>query len=121
VTLNRRICGPSPGAGAGAHRAGDQASAPRQYLLFRLSGGKTLLSHLGMTGAYRFEGLQVQVEPLPRAHSREKHDHLILDLATPSMESCGWSIMTRGASVSSICSATAEEPTLPASAPSRWQ
>lgn len=55
-----------------------------KYLLFRLSGGKTLLSHLGMTGSYRFEAFQFRqpgryYEPTVD----EKHDHLALDLSHP--------------------------------------
>jgi formamidopyrimidine-DNA glycosylase len=55
-----------------------------KYLLFRLSGGVTLLSHLGMTGSYRFESFKYKdpsryYEPRPE----EKHDHLLLDLEHP--------------------------------------
>lgn len=55
-----------------------------KYLLFRLSNGKTLLSHLGMTGTYRFEAFTFKEpsryhEPRPE----EKHDHLVLDLSHP--------------------------------------
>ncbi|MHB1102325.1 MAG: bifunctional DNA-formamidopyrimidine glycosylase/DNA-(apurinic or apyrimidinic site) lyase [Devosia sp.] len=55
-----------------------------KYLLFRLSSGKTLLSHLGMTGSYRFEALTFKepsryYEPRPE----EKHDHLVLELSHP--------------------------------------
>jgi formamidopyrimidine-DNA glycosylase len=52
-----------------------------KYLLFRLSSGETLLSHLGMTGSYRFEGFAFKgasryFEP----DQNEKHDHLRLEL-----------------------------------------
>ena len=55
-----------------------------KYLLFRLSGGKTLLSHLGMTGSYRFEAFAFKgpsryYEPTPQ----QKHDHLVLELTHP--------------------------------------
>jgi formamidopyrimidine-DNA glycosylase len=55
-----------------------------KYLLFRLSGGATLLSHLGMTGSYRFDAFRYKepsryYEPRPE----EKHDHLLLDLDHP--------------------------------------
>ena len=50
-----------------------------KYLLFTLSSGKTLLSHLGMSGNFRF-GL-----PDPQTtnvnHGFEKHDHVILELS----------------------------------------
>lgn len=55
-----------------------------KYLLFRLSGGKTLLSHLGMTGSYRFEDFKFK-EP-SRYHEptqQQKHDHLVLELTHP--------------------------------------
>jgi formamidopyrimidine-DNA glycosylase len=56
-----------------------------KYLLFRLSGGRTLLSHLGMTGSYRFETFTYKepsryYEPRPE----EKHDHLLLELEHPA-------------------------------------
>lgn len=41
-----------------------------KYLLFGLSSGETLLSHLGMTGNYRF-GL---------ANAAEKHDHVLVEV-----------------------------------------
>ena len=44
-----------------------------KYLLIELSGGMTLLSHLGMTGNYRFFN-----PPEPGAF--EKHDHVIFEL-----------------------------------------
>jgi formamidopyrimidine-DNA glycosylase len=52
-----------------------------KYLLFRLSSGETLLSHLGMTGSYRFEGFTFKnasryFEP----DQDPKHDHLRLEL-----------------------------------------
>jgi formamidopyrimidine-DNA glycosylase len=52
-----------------------------KYLLFRLSSGETLLSHLGMTGSYRFEGVTFKnasryFEP----DQDPKHDHLRVEL-----------------------------------------
>jgi len=46
-----------------------------KYLLLELSSGKTLLSHLGMTGNYRF------FNP-PQANEFEKHDHVVFELAS---------------------------------------
>lgn len=56
-----------------------------KYLLFRLSTGKTWLSHLGMTGSFRFAELRYKepsryYEPNPD----EKHDHVVLTLETKS-------------------------------------
>lgn len=45
-----------------------------KYLMFDLSNGQTLLSHLGMTGNYRFFAL-----PSPNAF--EKHDHVVFELS----------------------------------------
>lgn len=55
-----------------------------KYLLFRLSSGQTLLSHLGMTGSYRFEGFKFK-EPSRyfEPDQDEKHDHLRLALTHP--------------------------------------
>lgn len=55
-----------------------------KYLLFRLSTGKTWLSHLGMTGTYRFEDFKFK-EPSRYYEPTEdrKHDHLILELTHP--------------------------------------
>ena len=55
-----------------------------KYLLFRLSSGQTWLSHLGMTGTYRFAEFGYKApsryyEPA----TPEKHDHLVLDLGHP--------------------------------------
>lgn len=55
-----------------------------KYLLIGLSNGKTVLSHLGMTGSYRFaeHGIDkppryYEVEPTP------KHDHMVWDISHP--------------------------------------
>lgn len=87
VTLNRKdLRFPFPNdlsealTGATIESVGRRA----KYLLFRLSTGKTLLSHLGMTGSFRFvdfkfKGPSRYYEPT----QEEKHDHLVLDLAHP--------------------------------------
>jgi formamidopyrimidine-DNA glycosylase len=52
-----------------------------KYLLFRLSSGETLLSHLGMTGSYRFEGFAFkEASRYFEPDQNEKHDHLRLEL-----------------------------------------
>jgi len=56
-----------------------------KYLLFRLSTGKTWLSHLGMTGSFRFAELKFKepsryYEPVVD----EKHDHVAMELETKS-------------------------------------
>lgn len=55
-----------------------------KYLLFRLSTGKTWLSHLGMTGSYRFEDFKFK-DPSRYYEPDEdrKHDHLVLELTHP--------------------------------------
>ncbi|WP_421761582.1 bifunctional DNA-formamidopyrimidine glycosylase/DNA-(apurinic or apyrimidinic site) lyase [Devosia sp.] len=55
-----------------------------KYLLFRLSSGATWLSHLGMTGSYRFEDFKFK-EPSRYYEPDEdrKHDHLVLELDHP--------------------------------------
>ncbi len=55
-----------------------------KYLLFRLSSGATWLSHLGMTGSYRFEEFRLKepsryYEPVQAA----RHDHLMVTLSHP--------------------------------------
>ena len=55
-----------------------------KYLLFRLTSGKTWLSHLGMTGAYRFKGFKFK-EPSRYYEPGEdnKHDHVVMQLSHP--------------------------------------
>ncbi len=55
-----------------------------KYLLFHLSGGKTWLGHLGMTGAYRFAEFKFK-EPSRyyEPAETEKHDHLVMELSHP--------------------------------------
>lgn len=64
-----------------AGRTVEQVGRRAKYLLLRLSGGLTLLSHLGMTGTYRFAGFTYKdrsryYEPNPLS----VHDHLLLEL-----------------------------------------
>lgn len=55
-----------------------------KYLLFRLSGGMTWLSHLGMTGTYRFEDFKFKDASRYYEPSEDrKHDHMVLDLTHP--------------------------------------
>ena len=62
----------------------DQLDRRAKYLLFRLTGGKTWLSHLGMTGSYRFEGFRYKEASRYYEPSEDrKHDHLVLTLAHP--------------------------------------
>ncbi|WP_375452356.1 bifunctional DNA-formamidopyrimidine glycosylase/DNA-(apurinic or apyrimidinic site) lyase [uncultured Devosia sp.] len=56
-----------------------------KYLLIGLSNGKTVLSHLGMTGSWRFAEHAIdkppryyEIEPVPR------HDHMVWALSHPS-------------------------------------
>ena len=55
-----------------------------KYLLFRLSGGKTWLGHLGMTGAFRFAG--VKLKESSRYYEPGEnivHDHVVMELTHP--------------------------------------
>lgn len=63
----------------------EQAGRRAKYLLFRLSTGSTWLSHLGMTGSYRFAELRFK-EPSRYYEPTvdEKHDHVVLTLDTPN-------------------------------------
>jgi formamidopyrimidine-DNA glycosylase len=55
-----------------------------KYLLFRLSGGETWLSHLGMTGAFRFaEGRFKEPSRYYEPAEDEKHDHVVMHLSHP--------------------------------------
>jgi len=56
-----------------------------KYLLFRLSGGKTWLGHLGMTGAFRFaEGRFKEPSRYYEPAEDEKHDHVRFELTHPA-------------------------------------
>ncbi|NGP16871.1 bifunctional DNA-formamidopyrimidine glycosylase/DNA-(apurinic or apyrimidinic site) lyase [Devosia aurantiaca] len=55
-----------------------------KYLLMSLSNGKTLLSHLGMTGSWRFA--EHGIDKPPRYYepgTEPKHDHMIWELFHP--------------------------------------
>jgi formamidopyrimidine-DNA glycosylase len=55
-----------------------------KYLLMELSGGATLLSHLGMTGAYRFA--EHPIDKPPRYYELEpvpNHDHMVWEISHP--------------------------------------
>ncbi|NMA99871.1 MAG: bifunctional DNA-formamidopyrimidine glycosylase/DNA-(apurinic or apyrimidinic site) lyase [Phyllobacteriaceae bacterium] len=56
-----------------------------KYLLMTLSSGKTLLSHLGMTGSWRFA--EHGIDKPPRYYepgTEPKHDHMIWSLSHPT-------------------------------------
>ena len=56
-----------------------------KYLLFRLSSGRTWLSHLGMTGAFRFaEGKFKEPSRYYEPAEDEKHDHVLMRLTHPT-------------------------------------
>ncbi len=87
VTLNRKdLRFPFPAGFAGALEGATITGTGRRakYLLFRLSTGKTWLSHLGMTGTYRFEDFRFK-EPSRYYEPAvdRKHDHLVLALSHP--------------------------------------
>lgn len=56
-----------------------------KYLLLRLSNGWTWLSHLGMTGAWRFRDFRFK-EPSRyyEPDAAEKHDHVLVDIDHPA-------------------------------------
>ncbi len=87
VTLKRKdLRFPFPDGFSAALEGATIESTGRRakYLLFRLSTGKTWLSHLGMTGSYRFEGFKFK-EPSRyyEPDENKKHDHMVLDLTHP--------------------------------------
>ncbi len=87
VTLKRKdLRFPFPdGFKAALEGATIEATGRRaKYLLFRLSTGKNWLSHLGMTGTFRFEDFKFK-EPSRYYEPPEdrKHDHLVMDLTHP--------------------------------------
>jgi formamidopyrimidine-DNA glycosylase len=52
-----------------------------KYLLIRLDGGETLLSHLGMSGRYSIEAADGAVQPGDFVHAEPanpRHDHVVL-------------------------------------------
>jgi formamidopyrimidine-DNA glycosylase len=52
-----------------------------KYLLAILSSGETLVMHLGMSGAFRIDGLQ---EVSPGVADPDRHDHVIFEMSTPA-------------------------------------
>lgn len=62
----------------------DSIGRRAKYLLFRLDSGMTLLSHLGMTGSYRFEGRKYK-EPSRyyEPDQDQKHDHMRIEVIHP--------------------------------------
>jgi formamidopyrimidine-DNA glycosylase len=88
VTLKRAdLRTPFPdGFALGLEGATIERTARRaKYLLFRLSTGRTWLSHLGMTGTWRFEDFKFK-EPSRHYEPTEdrKHDHVVLELTHPT-------------------------------------
>lgn len=56
-----------------------------KYLLLRLSSGLTWLSHLGMTGAWRFRDFRFkEASRYYEPTEAEKHDHVLVDLVHPT-------------------------------------
>lgn len=56
-----------------------------KYLLFRLSTGMTFISHLGMTGAWRFRDFRFKdASRYYEPQEAEKHDHVLIDLTHPT-------------------------------------
>lgn len=56
-----------------------------KYLLLSLSNGKTLLSHLGMTGSWRFA--EHGIDKPPRYYepgTEPKHDHMVWEISHPT-------------------------------------
>ncbi len=88
VTLNRKdLRFPFPRGFAAALEGQIITSVGRRakYLLFRLSSGRTWLSHLGMTGAYRFaEGRFKEPSRYYEPGEDVKHDHVVIHLTHPS-------------------------------------
>jgi formamidopyrimidine-DNA glycosylase len=55
-----------------------------KYLLLSLSSGKTLLSHLGMTGSWRF--MEHAIDKPPRYYEpgeEPRHDHMVWEISHP--------------------------------------
>ena len=87
VTLNRPdLRFPFPEGFAQALAGQDIVSVGRRakYLLFRLSNGLTWLSHLGMTGSYRFAGhIYKEASRYYEPTIDPKHDHVVMALTHP--------------------------------------
>jgi len=88
VTLNRAdLRFPFPPGMAEALTGQSVLSVGRRakYLLMALSGGGTLLSHLGMTGSWRFA--EHGIDKAPRYYepgAEPRHDHMVWDLSHPA-------------------------------------
>jgi len=87
VTLNRpdlRFPFPDGFASTLEGRTIEAVGRRAKYLLFRLSGGRTWLGHLGMTGAFRFAEASFK-EPSRYYEPTidEKHDHVVMALTHP--------------------------------------
>ena len=87
VTLNRKdLRFPFPRGFAAALEGQTITSVGRRakFLLFRLLGGKTWLSHLGMTGVFRFaEGKFKERSRYYEPGDDIKHDHVVVALTHP--------------------------------------
>lgn len=62
----------------------DHVGRRAKYLLLELSGGRTLLSHLGMTGSWRFA--EHPIDKPPRYYepgTEPKHDHMVWEITHP--------------------------------------
>ena len=87
VTLNRaNLRFPFPKGLAAALEGQQITSVGRRakYLLIGLGNGKTVLSHLGMSGSYRFA--EHRLDKLPYYYETKpvpKHDHMVWDLSHP--------------------------------------
>lgn len=87
VTLNREnLRFPFPDNLAAAVEGATITSVGRRakYLLLGLSNGKTVLSHLGMTGSWRFA--EHAIDKPPRYYETEpvpKHDHMVWIISHP--------------------------------------
>ena len=87
VTLNRpdlRFPFPEDLAARLEGQAVTSVGRRAKYLLIGLSGGQTLLSHLGMTGSWRFA--EHGIDKPPRYYepgTEPKHDHMIWEISHP--------------------------------------
>jgi formamidopyrimidine-DNA glycosylase len=87
VTLNRKdLRFPFPAGLKAALEGQTITSVGRRakYLLITLSDGKTLLSHLGMTGSWRFA--EHGIDKPPRYYepgTEPKHDHMVWEISHP--------------------------------------
>ena len=86
VTLNRpdlRFPFPAGFAEQVAGRCVERIDRRAKYLLIRLEGGATVLSHLGMSGRYSIEADDLAVQPGDFVHAapaNPRHDHVVFDI-----------------------------------------